>query len=379
MPRARAPSLPGWTRNPDGSKTINSGHGIGSNYWDIMPFGWDDFYATSQYYAATLAMAEMEEAIITHPEWNIPLGALAMDSEYLRKHAENVKETANKLFWNEETCRFYAAIDKEGVAREYGYTFLNLDAIWYGIADDEHAATIMDWLTGKRIVEGDTSTGEDIYHWRFGPRATTKRNLDWYFYAWTSPESIPWGGQVQDGGAVLGFSFYDLWARVKLLGPDNAWERLCEILDWEEDVWKEGGYRAYYADGKQGTTLQGGGTAGGLGIDAEFHESSLLPSIVTLAFIGLEPTSDALVIRPRLPKACPEMGIRRLLYQEVPLDILVRDDSVSIRLLEKPSHAIRILLDGEWALADTSEKGSAFSLTKPGSYRWLRSKIAGTE
>ena len=44
----------------------------------------------------------------------------------------------------------------------------------------------------------------DIYHWRFGPRSTTKRNLDYYFWAWSAPESIPFGNQVQDGGGCWG-------------------------------------------------------------------------------------------------------------------------------------------------------------------------------
>ena len=142
----------------------------------------------------------------------------------------------------------------------------------------------MEWIAGRRIVAGDTSQGADIYHWRFGPRATTLRNLDWYGQGWHGPESIPWGGQVQDGGAVLGFSFYDLWARLKVLGPDDCWQRLLEILAWEKDVQSAGGYRKYYEGGKRGTTLQGGGTAGGLGIDYEFYESSLVPSIVDLRF-----------------------------------------------------------------------------------------------
>jgi hypothetical protein len=111
---------------------------------------------------------------------------------------------------------------------------VNLDAIWYGLANDENARTAMDWISGARIVEGDTSTGTDIYHWRFGPRATTLRNVEWYAFPWTRPEHIPWGGQVQDGGAVLGFTFYDLMARLKVYGPDNAWQRLVEILQWEK-------------------------------------------------------------------------------------------------------------------------------------------------
>ncbi|OHB69989.1 MAG: hypothetical protein A2V70_05770 [Planctomycetes bacterium RBG_13_63_9] len=84
------------------------------------------------------------------------------------------------------------------------------------------------------------------------------------------------GDQVQDGGAVLGFSYYDLMARLKVLGPDNAWQRLTGILDGFEDVQSEDGYRAYYARPGRGT-LQGGGTPGGLGIDHEFLESVLVP------------------------------------------------------------------------------------------------------
>jgi len=55
-------------------------------------------------------------------------------------------------------------------------------------------------------------------------------------WAWSRPESIPWGGQVQDGGAVLGFSYYDIMARLDVNGPDDAWRRLQEILAWFRDV-----------------------------------------------------------------------------------------------------------------------------------------------
>ena len=48
-----------------------------------------------------------------------------------------------------------------------------------------------------------------------------------YFWGWSNPESVPWGNQVQDGGAVLGFSYHDLMARLKTAGPDDAWQRLA--------------------------------------------------------------------------------------------------------------------------------------------------------
>jgi len=71
--------VPSWHKDESGKLTFNSGHGIGNNYWDILPFGWDDLYATNQYYAATLAMAEMEEVIEQNPGWNIPLGTTNSD------------------------------------------------------------------------------------------------------------------------------------------------------------------------------------------------------------------------------------------------------------------------------------------------------------
>jgi hypothetical protein len=357
---------PGLVTGPEGAKAVRYGHGVGSNYWDILAFGGDDMYATAQYYAATLVMAEVEEAVLAHPEWDLPGGGLALDPAFLRGHAAAVKERANELFWDKEKGRFVGCIDTEGVAHDYGFTFLNLDAVWYGIASDQHRAAIMDWLTGQRIVPGDTSTADDIYHWRFGPRATTLRNIDWYAFPWTAPESIPWGGQVQDGGAVLGFTFFDLWARLEVLGPDSAWERLCEILEWEREVWSEGGYRAYYADGKRGTTLQGGGTAGGLGIDFEFYESSLVPSIVVYGFLGLEPEAAALRIAPRLPLACPEIGATDILYHGVYMDLKATPDGVTIAVKRRPVEALHIVFDQEMRRSDSGEKGCVFTLSEPG-------------
>lgn len=363
---------PGWTRTPDGRKEIHGGRGIGSNYWDLLPFGWDDMYATSQYYASLLVMADVEQAILDNPGWNVPRGAYALDPAELRRHAAAVKAEANRRFWDARKGRFIACIDSEGARHDYGFTFLNLDAIWYGIASDVHARAILDWLSGKRIVDGDTSTGTDIYHWRFGPRATTLRNVEWYTFPWTNPESIPWGGQVQDGGAVLGFTFYDLMARLKYVGPDDAWKRLGEILSWEKDVWAEGGYREYYKDGKRGTTLQGGGTAGGLGIDFEFFESSLLPGIVVYGFLGLDPDAVSLGINPRLPKDCPEMGVSNVLYRGCRLDIKAANGRITVLLKDKPLDPIQLRLNGKWEMGGLVSPTHAFA--RPGVYELVHAE-----
>jgi len=367
--------LPGFVRDTDGKATIRGGHGIGNNYWDLMPFGWDDLYATNQYYAATMAMADIEQAIEDHPGWSVPGGALKMDPRQLREHAAQVRRTANDLFWNSDTGRFFASIDKEGRRYDYGYTFLNLDAIWYGLAADEHARSIMDWISGKRIVQGDTSQGQDIYHWRFGPRATTRRNIDWYRQGWYGPESIPWGGQVQDGGAVLGFSFYDLWARLGVLGPQDCWQRLVTILEWEKEVHAEGGYRKYYEGGKHGTTLQGGGSAGGLGIDFEFYESSLVPSIVVYGFLGLEADPAGILrIRPRLPESCSKMGLHNLLYRNIRMDVAVSNEQIDVILKDSPVDPLQIALDGKWREETVPGTDGVFSLAKAGTYRFRRDR-----
>ncbi len=329
---------PGYTVEEDGSKTFNPGHGIGNNYYDLVPFGGDDMYSTSQYYASLLAVAELEEASAR--------GDDVMEPSALCKHAARVKRVANRKFWNRETGRFVGWIDADGVAYDYGFTFVNLDAIWYGIASRPHAREIMAWISGERIVEGDTSTGDDIYRWRFGPRATTRRNVEAYGQGWTAPESIPWGGQIQDGGGVLGFSFHDLMARLNVYGPDDAWKRLGEVLDWEKEVHAAGGYREYYADGSRGTTLQGGGPPGGIGLDREFHESSMVPAIVTEGFLGLKPTADGLEVSPRMPSDCPMMAIRNLTYRGVVMDIEVDADAVVVALRERPDEPVRIRVAG---------------------------------
>ena len=361
---------PGITRHPDKERTINYGHGIGGNYWDITAFGWDDFSATDQYYASTIVMAEIEEAIKENPQWGILSSHLAFDPVVLRKHAKKVKDVANRKFWNKEAGRFIACIDKKGRKHDYGYTIINLESIWYGIANKYHTEQIMDWITGKRIVETDTSKGADIYKWRFGPRASTVRNIEWYQFVWTDPDWLPWGGQIQDGGGVLGFSFFDLWARLHAISPDNAWQRLTEILEWEKEVWNEGGYRNYYKDGKKGTTLQGGGTAGGIGVDFEFYESSLIPSIVTYGFLGIDPKANSLKISPKLPDACPEMSVQNLLYRNVRMDITATNKAITVVLKDNPISSVNLSFSKDYKNTDTKETGITFKLAKTGIYNF---------
>ncbi len=320
----------GLERQPDGKKVLHGGRGIGNNYWDLLPMGHKDAYATMHYYDALQYMAVLERHITEHPEWNIPGGPLRFDPDDLLAHAREVKGFSGKLFWNPKTKRFTTGVDIDGKMHDYGYTFINLEAIHYDFATAEQARDIMSWIAGERTVEGDTSQGKDIYRWRFGPRATTKRNIDYYGWFWSGPETIPWGGQVQDGGAVLGFSYHDLMSRVKTRGPDDTWARLKEIVAWFGEVQQSGGYRAYYADGKRGTTLQGGGPPGGLGIDREFFESILVPQIMLEGFLGFQATPDGFAVTPRLPKGWTELRIDRIHLSDAILSIRATADTIAV-------------------------------------------------
>lgn len=305
---------------PDGKggTTQRFGFGVGNNYWDLLPFGGHDALATIYLADALRWMARVEAAVEAHPEWEIP--ALPDQSAALTQLADRMQADFQQRFWDATKRRFVGWIDIDGTAYDYGFTFVNLEAIAYGMASAEQADAILDWVDGERLIEGDTSTGSDIYHWRFGPRATTRRNIETYTWPWHRPQDIPWGNQVQDGGAVLGFSYYDLMARLQTRGPDDAWARLKEILLWFREVQDEGGYRAYYAKPGRGT-LQGGGPPGGLGLDREFMESVLVPQIMLDGFLGFAPTADGWTLNPRLPSDWPSLTVRGIHIHGEVLDV----------------------------------------------------------
>ncbi len=358
----------------DGSKTIHPGRGIGNNYWDLLPFGHQDAYATVHAYSAARAMAELETSIDQDTvEWKPPARdprTWSAEPEFLERWAPALRQDGNRLFWNPRTGRFVGCIDIDGQAHDYGFTFLNLEAVATGFATDDHAKSVMEWITGRRLVPDDTSLGADLYHWRFAPRATTRRNVDWYVFAWNAPESIPFGGQVQDGGAVLGFSYHDLLARLRVLGPDAAWERLAAILAWYDEVRAAGGYRRYY-DGRREGTLQGGGTAGGLGMDHEFFESALVPQFLIDGFLGFHPRLDGFRLDPSLPSSWPSLRVDRLRWHEFEMTIEVARSRFSLTATGSRERPFVVELPSDaWKLEASDQSGAPLAVERLGKARW---------
>ncbi len=346
---------PGFTIGADGKKNIFPGCGVGNNYWDLLPFGAQDAFLTISLFHSLKRVADVEEQIARHPEWNLP--AMSKRADELRGYAARLQREGTKKFWNAKAGRFIGWIDRDGVAHDYGFTFLNLEAVRYGFASDTQAKAIVNWIAGRREVAGDTSCGADIYHWRFAPRATTRRNVDCYCWVWNAPEVIPWGGQVQDGGAVLGFSFYDIMARLRVNGPDDAWQRLRQITDWFAEVQQAGGYREYYKVLGRGT-LQGGGTAGGLGLDCEFLESVLLPQVMLYGFMGFTPQPDGFRLEPRLPAHWPSLTVTRIAVQDCVLDVTARPGALELNCRRGSTKPLLVsLAPGQWHLTVTDVNG----------------------
>ena len=371
----------GLGRDASGKRVLRPGVGVGNNYWDLLPFGGQDAFATMQLYAALRRQAGLERALAAHPEWNLEPVADGdvLSAGRLDALADAVREDFRERFWNAETGRFIGWIDADGVRHDFGFTFLNTEAIHHRLATPEQERMIFDWLDGRRVVAGDTSQGADIFRWRFGPRSTTRRNTETYVWAWSDPGSIAWGDQVQDGGAVLGFTYYELMARLRVQGPDRAWQRLREVLRWFGEVQAEGGYRAYYAKPGRGT-LQGGGPPGGLGFDHEFMESVLVPQVMLYGFLGVTPRPGGLSVDPRLPSDWPSAGVDGVQVHDRVFALTAGASAITLVCRSGPDGELALWLpDGTWTTDAADGAAGTDHTFGPGHPPWRLRWVAGQE
>lgn len=165
----------------------------------------------------------------------------------------------------------------------------------------------------------------DIYSkWVFAPRSTTRRNSYWFFL---ENLTVPWGHQVQDGGAILYTSGFDVMARARYQSADDAWARLTAILDrWSEPDHISGGTPLFRGE----STVDSGTKSTSVGTDIPFPESGLAPASFMYAFVGVEAEPDALVITPNLPSTLTRVGVRNLHWHGKRLELLVTRDKITL-------------------------------------------------
>lgn len=308
--------------------------GLPGDYWDNFRFGYLSAYTNIYFYGSLLAMAELEGA----------LGNAATRQEYLAL-AEKTHARFNDTFWDEEKGRYIGCIDRTGRVWDFGFTYLNLEAIFYGLVPRERALRIFAWLDGERLIESDRqvvrgkavgSTGDDIYALRWAPRSITRAvesvQVDGKYWWWDINGNITVGGDrptaawdehLENGGAIFYVSFYDVMARLKVLGPQAAWDRLSVILEeFEKDELRRDPANSV-------------GARWVWGIVGEFPESGLVPTTFVHGFLGATATHDGLHLHPRLPKELEWIETKPLVYRGTEMGVRAwRGDDGFVRRVE---------------------------------------------
>ncbi len=268
------------------------GKGVGSNYYDLLPFGGKDAYASVQFYLSLRAMAEVEQ------RFGDPARAA-----FLRGLMPKARAAFNQAFWLERkgnkdgASRYAGAVDADGTVQDYGYTFVNTMAMEAGLASPKQAQAIYDWLDhGVSIGPGGERTHDIYAKWTFGARSSTVYNPAWWAY---SVGKWPWNDQLQNGGADLYEAGYDIISRARYVGADSAWQRYLAMLTRyaEPDRLSGGGILG------DGSKVQGGDSgAGSVGVMfSEFPECGVSAASFLYAFLGVTVGADGLRLAPQVP------------------------------------------------------------------------------
>jgi len=285
------------TKDPENDGTPTS---KGSNYWDFWLCGGQDAFGTAFFYESLKVMAELESA----------LGNEGRAAE-LRALRPKVREAFNATFWDDKAGRYIGWIDANGKRQDFGFTVVNLMALAHGLADKERAERVLTWLDGGRAVEGDDSTGKDIYAFGFAPRSNTveaRRGTPPPVNTWNGAVNIEPGGngefgqQIQNGGAIFFPSYYDLHARQAVRGAEGIMGRWRGIeTEFSKDQLRRDPSNKF-------------GFCEIVGITREFPESGLVPYFFIDGLMGMRPVAKGLRIAPQLPKDWPSATVRDFFF-----------------------------------------------------------------
>lgn len=358
----------------------DSYQGAANGFWDIYPAGNLNTDANIYFYEALLALADMEEALakngisVTETAsigWYDLAGAkqnatYKYTADSLRALAETVKSKIQTTFYNSTTGRFaWSVYDVEskggnaaGSLMDYGFTELNLHAVEAGIATTEQADSVMRWISGKRMVNDDEATGSQIYKAAFAPVSTTKDNQKWKYNSQLSSMTESdftafyidkaFGERCQDGGTIMHVSYYDILARAKTYGADDAYARIMEIQEWFAEVQSNekntntatNGWADFFANYYTGkNNLQGGDTQGKYGLQDEFKEAIMVMATAPKIFLGLDAKYDTLTIAPNLGTQLKHFGMENLAFGENTYTCYATASSVTISDVKKNANS----------------------------------------
>lgn len=289
--------------------------GSSNSFWEGLGGG-KDAYATLFYASACEAMSELARLVDD-----------TANAQYWSQRWRETQQAFGREFWHvaddngRRVGRFQACTDWDGNAHDYGFSYVNLEAIARGLATREQAHEILWWLDrGQYSPDGQTWL-PDIYSvWTLAPPFNTIANYDWVPYGGT----LPYMQVLTNGGTRPVIAAVDLQARLRTLGADNAYERDCQVLARYASpdrltggrIVAEPGGRGRWHFGPPDTDL-----ADVEGFREVFPQEGLLAATHLWAYLGLELTAHGLRIRPRLPSAHTALQVTGLGYQGALLDI----------------------------------------------------------
>ncbi len=362
-----------------------------SNYWDNLPFGYYDAYENMLFYNALYDMAGIE----------ILCGNFDKAKEYADL-AVQVRSRYNETFWADDTLRYIGTIDSEGIRRDYGFTFLNTESIYYGLTGETQAKNILSWLKGNRIVAGDDTQGADIYksavrfnedkstvwcEYGVAPVAntydyertrsaeqhlvtvinadgTSTQKEDWlYWWNGNHNGNTPYqAGQytyhLENGGAIFYTSYYDIMARLRTAGADDALNRFTGIAyEFATDYLGRDPLNPYW------------NVSWVIGITGEFAESALVPLVYLNGFAGVTATHRGLEIAPSIPSAYEKVGVKQIVYGGNRYGVEVYPDG---KVLLTAFEAVDLKL----RVRDYAGKGTATVSVKDGDYAICEQTVA---
>ncbi len=358
--------------NPGNYTNVGVGSGIGDGYWDCVSYPVISLYCNINYYKALKGMEYLESmfdaaGLESGNEVSVKRADMSGSDKYVQT-AESLNELMEafvpafqEYFWNEETGRFhlgYLPEDDLGVTEgvlertvDYGFTTYNQEAIELGLATEEQAESIMSWINGERVVEGDTADGsnaaKNIYFYSFAPRWNTKENKFQFWFRFDGRSTnYKWNQQVQNGGTAAHCAYYDLVAEDAVNGADASFAKLKNIQSWYETVKAAGGtglnfYRAYY--NRNGIILQGGDSSGVLGLDYEFLEAEILITAIPTIYFGLGSTEyNTLNITPSLPESLNYWKMENLAYAGIYYDLSIGENWVQINSIQGDNAGLKV-------------------------------------
>lgn len=344
------------------------------DYWDNHLAGYHSANLNVYFYASLRAMAVIKKKLQERGGLPDESSSDKAAKSFLNTNydllAEQVKQRFNGVFWDSVKGRYISSVEEcscpNGERKwDFGMTFLQFEAMYYGLVDNEFvdvinktktkASAIYDWLDGKIIIKSDTDArgvvGEDIYKWRFASVSNTvpiesityaptdtgywwndlwsidaqrkilnegirvashnkycgyNKDLNWIC---PYPPNASYGKHLENGGAIFYTSFYDIMARFKYLGANDAHKRMTAITaEYDKDklirdpeTWK-------------------------FGIIGEFPESGLVPTVFLYGYMGIDAKEDGLNIRPKFPKNMTWGKVNEIIYHDNTLGIEVNVD-----------------------------------------------------